>query len=120
MRREMKNYKDIDEYLENFAAPTQKILQDIRQTIKKAAPDTTEAIKYGIPTFQLNGKNLVHFAAYEHHIGFYPGARAIPEFEQDLKSYNTSKGTIQFPIDKPIPLDLVTKITKFCVEQRLK
>ncbi len=116
----MKNYKDIDEYLENFAAPSQKILQDIRETIKKAAPDATEAIKYGIPTFQLNGKNLVHFAAYEHHIGFYPGARAIPEFSEELKSYNTSKGTIQFPIDKPIPLDLITKITKFCVEQRLK
>jgi len=116
----MKNYKNIDEYLDNFAAPSQKILQDIRETIAKAAPNATEAIKYGIPTFQLLGKNLVHFAAYESHIGFYPGARAIPEFEDELKSYNTSKGTIQFPIDKPIPLDLVTKITKFCVKQRLK
>ena len=120
MKRDMKDYKDIDEYLQNFAAPSQKILQDIRETIAKAAPGAIEKISYGIPTFTLNGKNLVHFAGYEHHIGFYPGARAIPEFSEELKSYNTSKGTIQFPIDKPMPLDLITKITKFCVKQKLK
>jgi len=104
----MKNYKDIDEYIDNYPESVQKILQQIRETIHAAAPDAAEKISYGIPTFTFHG-NLVHFAAYEHHIGFYPGARAIPEFSEELKSYNTSKGTIQFPIDKPIPLDLITK-----------
>lgn len=114
----MKEYKDIDEYIAQFPESTREILESIRSTIQKAAPEATEKISYGIPTFTLNGKNLVHFGGYEKHIGFYPGARAIPEFETELKSYNTSKGTIQFPLNKPIPLDLVTKITKFCIDQK--
>ncbi len=115
----MKSYKDIDEYISNYPSEVKKILQSIRQTIQKAAPEAKEKISYGIPTFALNG-NLVHFAAYEHHIGFYPGASGIEDFKEDLKEYNTSKGTVQFPIDKPVPLKLIDKITRYRVVQNNK
>jgi len=110
------NFKTIDEYIITFPKDIQKILEQVRQTIKKAAPDANEAISYQIPTFKLNG-NLVHFAAFKNHIGFYPGSKAIEIFQKDLKSYKSSKGAVQFPIDKPMPLSLIQKIVKRKVKE---
>ncbi len=110
--------KTIDEFISNYPENVQGILQKIRQTIHGVTPEAKEKISYGIPTFTLKG-NLVHFSAYEHHIGFYPGAGAIVAFKDDLKAYNTSKGTVQFPLDQPIPYDLIKKITKYCVQKKL-
>ncbi len=105
----------IDEYIAAFPKPVKEQLQIIRATIGKAAPAATEAIKYGIPTFILNG-NLVHFGGYKNHIGFYPAPSGIKEFEKELSVYEGSKGTIKFPIDKPLPLSLITKIVKYRVQ----
>jgi uncharacterized protein YdhG (YjbR/CyaY superfamily) len=115
----MKEYADINAFIADFPAEIQAILEQIRATIQQAAPDAKEAIKYGMPTFVLNG-NLVHFAAYKNHIGFYPAPTGIDAFLDDLAVYRTGKGTIQFPIDKPIPFDLITKVVKFRVEENLK
>ena len=104
--------KDIDEYISGFPADVQKILQKIRRTIQKAAPKATEAISYQIPTFKLNGKNLIHFAAFKNHIGLYPVPRGVPEFDEELAAYKGGKGTAQFPLDKPIPYDLIERIVK--------
>lgn len=114
----MHDYKNIDEYISNFPDDTQVILQKIRQTVQKVAPEATEKISYGIPTFVFNG-NLVHFSAYDKHIGFYPGAASILAFKDELMGYETSKGTIRFSLNKPIPYDLIETITKFCVQQNL-
>jgi uncharacterized protein YdhG (YjbR/CyaY superfamily) len=97
----------------------QDILQKIRQTIKKEAPAAEETISYQIPTFKFHG-NLVHFAAFKNHIGFYPASKAIEVFRQGLKSYETSKGTIRFPLTEKIPYALIAKITKYRVEENLK
>lgn len=113
----MKNYKDIDEYLANFSGNTREKLDTIRQIVKEVAPEAKEKISYGIPTFTINEKNLLHFAGYDNHIGFYPGSVPIKEFEEDLTGYKTSKGTIQFPLDKPLPKELITKITHLCIER---
>ncbi len=110
----------IDDFIEKYPEKTQQILQEIRKTIQGVIPGYKETISYGIPTFTLNGKNLVHFSAYEKHIGFYPGSAPITQFQDKLKGFKTSKGTVQFPIDKPIPLDLIKKITIYCVEQNMK
>ena len=115
----MKEFKDINEFIADFPDDIQLILEKIRATIQQAAPDAKEAIKYGMPTFVLNG-NLVHFAAYKNHIGFYPAPTGIDAFIDELARYRTGKGTIQFPVDKPIPYDLVTKVVKFRVEENLK
>lgn len=115
----MKEFKDINEFIADFPEDIQLILEKIRATIQQAAPDAKEAIKYGMPTFVLNG-NLVHFAAYKNHIGFYPAPTGIDAFIEELAQYRTGKGTIQFPVDKPIPYDLVTKVVKFRVEENLK
>lgn len=112
----MKQYKDINSHIADFPAGTQKLLKQLRATIKKAAPKATEAISYGIPTFKLNG-NLIHFSGYAKHIGFYPGASGIASFKKELTKYKTSKGTVQFPLDKALPLSLITKIVKFRVKQ---
>lgn len=114
----MKSYKTVDEYISSFPKDVQASLQQIRETIKKVAPNATEAISYGIPTFKLNG-NLVHFAGYNTHFGFYPGSAAIQNFKNELASYDTSKGTIRFPLDKPLPLNLIKKITKSRVKANL-
>ncbi len=111
--------KDIDSFIATFPEETQKLLQQVRETIKKAAPEAEETINYGIPTFKLNG-NLVHFSGYKNHIGFYPGASGIKTFEQELSIYKSAKGSVQFPIDQAMPLDLITKITKFRVQQNLE
>lgn len=112
--------KDIDEYIAAFPKDVQEILEKVRVTIKKAAPDAEEAIKYQIPTFTLNG-NLVHFAAFKKHIGFYPAPRGIEEFKEELSVYKGAKGSVQFPLDKTIPFDLISRIVEFRVkEQRQK
>lgn len=110
---------NIDEYIADFPVDVQLRLQKVRTTIRKAAPKAAEAIKYQIPTFVLNG-NLIHFAGYQNHIGLYPGAKPIEEFEDDLSKYETSKGTVRLPLDKPIPVGLISKITKFCVKRNLE
>lgn len=113
----MQAYNNIDEYIANFPEDIQSVLQKVRQTIHKASPDAVEAISYGIPTFKLNGKNLIHFMAAKAHIGLYPGPNAVEAFSDKLISYETSKGTIRFPLDKPIPYDLVEEITLFGVKR---
>ena len=104
--------KNIDEYIAAFPAETQALLKVLRATIKSAAPDAVEAISYQMPAFKLFGM-LVYFAAYQYHIGFYPGASGVMAFAEDLKGYKTSKGTVQFPLDKALPIDLISKIVQF-------
>lgn len=109
---------NIDTYISTFPKEIQEKLEQLRVTIKKAAPKAEETIKYGMPTLTLNG-NLVHFAAYKNHIGFYPVPSAIKTFKKELADFKTSKGAIQFPLDKPLPLNLITKIVKFRVKENL-
>jgi uncharacterized protein YdhG (YjbR/CyaY superfamily) len=109
----------IDEYIAGFPPDVQEILEKIRVTIQKAAPQAEETINYRMPTFSLNG-NLVHFAAYQKHIGFYPVPTGIEKFRKELSVYAVGKGSVQFPLDKPIPYDLISKIVKFRVEENLK
>lgn len=109
--------KNIDEYIAAFPMDVQEKLQKIRSAIKAAAPEATEDIKYGIPTFVLNG-NLVHFGGYKNHIGFYPAPMGIEAFEE-ARQYETGRGTMQFTLDKPLPLDLIGRIVKFRVEKNL-
>jgi uncharacterized protein YdhG (YjbR/CyaY superfamily) len=106
----------IDEYIASFPGEVRAILETLRQTIQKAAPDATEAIAYGIPTFRLHG-NLVHFAAFRNHISFFPTSSGIAAFRKELSPYKTAKGTVQFPLGKPVPYDLVEKITAFRVTE---
>jgi uncharacterized protein YdhG (YjbR/CyaY superfamily) len=106
----------IDQYIRGFAPHVRSRLSKLRETIRQAAPDATEKISYGMPTFHLNG-NLVHFAGFEHHIGFYPTPSAITKFKTRLKDYKSSKGAVQFAHDEELPLDLVAEITKFRVEE---
>lgn len=113
----MKKADTIDAYIADFSSDIQELLNQMRSTIHKAAPKAEEAISYGMPTFKLHG-NLVHFAAAKNHIGFYPAPSGIVAYEDELKNkYEYSKGAIQFPIDKKLPLALVTKITKFRVKE---
>ena len=107
------NAKNIDEYVADFPKEIQAMLEQIRETIRKVAPKAEEAIKYAIPTFVLNGKNLVHFAAFKNHIGFYPTPTGIESFKKELSKYKQGKGSVQFPLDEPMPLALITKIVKF-------
>lgn len=106
----------IDKYIAGFPRDVQKILQQVRLTIRRAAPDAEEAIKYGVPTFVLNG-NLVHFAAFKNHIGFYPTPSGIEAFKAKLSRYESAKGSVQFPIDKPMPLKLIAAIVKFRIKE---
>jgi len=115
-----KQFRTIDEYIKTFPNDFQSILEKMRQTIKKAAPEAVETISYQMPTFKLNGKNLVHFAAFKNHIGFYPIPSGIEAFKKELSSYKQGKGSVQFPIDKPIPYDLVEKIVKYRVKENLE
>jgi uncharacterized protein YdhG (YjbR/CyaY superfamily) len=108
--------KNIDEYIAGFPRDVQEILNQIRTTIRKVAPDAEEAIKYRIPTFVLNG-NLVHFAAFKNHIGFYPTPSGIAAFKHQLSRYKSAKGSVQFPIDKPMPLGLIEEIVNFRVKE---
>ncbi|MEH7125969.1 DUF1801 domain-containing protein [Bacillus sp. JJ1773] len=108
--------KSIDEYILQYPQEIQEILKTIRKVIKESAPNAEEKISYAMPTFALNG-NLVHFAAFKNHIGLYPTASGINTFKQELSGYKTSKGAVQFPIGKPIPYELISKIVKFRVEE---
>ena len=107
----------IDAYIASFPENVQEILQQIRMTIQKAAPDAVETISYAMPTFKLNG-NLIHFAAFKNHIGLYPAPQGIEAFKRELSVYKGAKGSVQFPLDQPMPLALITKITKFRVKQQ--
>lgn len=109
--------KSIDEYIAGFPENIQGILQEIRSTIKSAAPDAEEAIKYGIPTFVLGGSNLVHFGGFNKHIGFYPAPSGIEAFKDLLSAYKIAKGSIQFPLNKPIPYSLISEIVVFRVKE---
>jgi uncharacterized protein YdhG (YjbR/CyaY superfamily) len=112
-------FTSIDEYIAMFPKEIQKILQEIRATIKAAAPEAEEKISYQMPTFTLNG-NLVHFAAFKKHIGFYPVPTGIEKFKKELSVYQGAKGSVQFPLDKPMPYALISKIVKFRVMENLK
>lgn len=113
--------KDIDEYIAGFPSGTQEILEQIRLTIKKVVPEAEEAISYGIPTFNLNGTYLIYFAAYKKHIGFYPVSSEIVELDNDFAAFKTSgKGTIQFPLNKPMPLNLIAKLVEFKVKENIE
>lgn len=105
-------YKNIDEYIASFPEHVQLILGALRKTIRQAVPEATEVISYQMPAFKLHSV-LVYFAAYERHIGFYPTASGVAAFQKEISTYKNSKGAIQFPIDKPLPFDLITKIVKF-------
>jgi len=109
----------IDEYIAVFPAEKQQLLERIRALIQKVAPAAIEKISYGIPTFYLNG-NLVHFAAFNNHIGFYPGVSGIVAFQKEIAGYKNSKGAIQFPPDKPLPVKLISSIVKFRVKENLE
>lgn len=117
MKKDRKVASNVDEFIAAFPTETQEMLQQIRAAIQKAAPKATEKISYGIPTFYQEG-NLVHFSGYKNHIGFYPGAGAIKAFEKELTGYETSKGTVQFPLDKKLPVKLITTMVKFCVKAK--
>ncbi len=110
--------ESIDEYIAAFPPDIQAILQKVRETVREAAPGATEAIKYQMPTFVLKG-NLVHFAAFKKHIGFYPAPTGIEEFRERLSVYKGAKGSVQFPLDMPIPYDLITDIVAFRVQENL-
>ena len=110
---------DIDDYIDGFAPNVRKILQKIRKTIQTAAPGAAEAISYQIPTFKLNG-NLIYFAGFQNHVSVYPAPRGAKEFKEELAVYEGGKGTVRFPLNEPIPYDLITRITKYRVQQNVE
>ena len=119
MKTSEPGFNSIDEYIATFPPDIQAILQGLRATIRAAAPEAEEKISYQLPTYFLKG-NLVHFAAFKSHIGFYPAPSGIEAFQQELAVYKSSKGAVQFPIDKPLPLELVGRIVQFRVRENLE
>lgn len=119
MKNDKPGFSSIDEYIATFPEDVQRVLQEMRTTIKAAAPDATEIISYQMPTFYLKG-NLVYFAAHKNHIGFYPAPRGIEAFKDELSAYEGAKGTVRFPLDKPLPIDLITRIVEFRAAENLK
>jgi len=115
MATSTRQFKTVDEYIAQFPKNVRDVLEELRQVIKEVAPNAEETIDYGIPTFKFNG-NLVHFAAFKNHIGFYPTPSGIEAFKKELTTFKQSKGTVQFPLDRPIPFDLVKRIVKFRVK----
>ena len=111
--------QNTDEYIANFPKDIQEILQELWATIREAAPDAEEVISYQMPTFRLKG-NLVHFAAYKNHIGFYPTPSGIENFKKEISVYEGAKGSVKFPIDQPLPLDLISNIVRFRVTENLE
>ena len=109
----------IDEYIAEFPPKTREKLQEIRALIRTTAPDATESIAYAIPTFDLNGRHLVHFAAFQKHIGLYPTPSGMVAFSKELEPYKSGKGSAQFPLDQPLPIDLIRRIVEFRVEENL-
>jgi uncharacterized protein YdhG (YjbR/CyaY superfamily) len=118
LKKPKKQFKTIDEYISSFPKNVQDILQQLRQIIRDSAPNSSESISYQIPTFKLNG-NLVHFAAYKNHIGFYPTPSGVSEFREELSEYEIAKGSVKFPLNKPLPINLITEIVKFRVKENL-
>ena len=113
-----RRYKTVDEYIAAFPENVQGVLQKLRQTVREAAPEAVEVISYGMPAYRQNGV-LVWFAAHKNHIGFYPYAATIEAFRKQLAKYETSKGTIKFPLDQPVPFELVGEMVKFRVKENL-
>jgi uncharacterized protein YdhG (YjbR/CyaY superfamily) len=111
-----KSPQTISAYIAQFPQTTQDILEKIREMIKKIAPQANEAIKYAIPTFVHNGKNFVHFGGYAHHIGFYPTPAVLEHFQPELKQYKQAKGSVQFPLDQPIPYELIQRMVEYRLE----
>ncbi len=109
--------ESIDAYIAEFPSDVQVVLEQMRAIIKTAAPGAVETISYAIPTFDLNGKHLAHFAGYRGHIGFYPTGRGIEAFKDELAAYKTGKGSVQFPLGTPLPADLIERMVRFLVEQ---
>lgn len=116
--KKVKPVENIDDYIAGFSEEVQQKLHQIRTCIHLAAPQASEKISYAMPTFYLNG-NLVHFAAYQHHIGFYPGPDALLQFADEVRKYKNSKGAVQFPLDAQLPLGLVKKIVRYRVKKNL-
>lgn len=114
-----RQFKTMDEYINTFPEDVQRILNELRQTIKEAAPEAEETINYQIPTFSLNG-NLVHFAAFENHIGFYPTPSGMEAFKKELSPYKGAKGSVQFAIDQPLPLPLIRRIVEYRVKENVE
>jgi uncharacterized protein YdhG (YjbR/CyaY superfamily) len=113
-----KSFTTIDRYISTFPVDIQAVLEKMRQSIQKAAPDAVEAISYGIPTFNLNGKHLVFFAGWKHHISLYPLPAGDETFQQEIAHYKRAKGTIQFPLDKPLPYELVEQIVILLIKEK--
>lgn len=111
--------KNVNEYIAEFPASTQKLMKQLRATIKKAAPKAIEDISYDMPAYKLEGA-LVYFGGYEKHIGFYPTSSGIRAFKDEISQYKNSKGAVQFPLDKPLPLGLITKMVKYRVKENLE
>jgi uncharacterized protein YdhG (YjbR/CyaY superfamily) len=120
MKSKKVSFNSIDEYIATFPKDVQKIMKQLRATIKAAAPKAGEKISYNMPTFTLNGTYLVYFAGWKTHIAFYGAPRGSAEFKEDLSAYETGQGTLKFPLDKPMPFALITKIVKFRVAENLK
>ena len=119
MKSKKAGFNSIDDYIATFSKEIQIILEDLRGTIKAAAPEAEEKISYQMPTFFLKG-NLIHFAAFKNHIGLYPSPSGTQAFKRELSIYQGAKGSIKFPIDKPLPMELIRKIVKFRVVENLK
>ena len=115
--KDSKKVENIDDYISAFSVETQKYLNEMRELIRKLAPDSVESISYAIPTFSLNGKYLVYFAGFKNHIGLYPTPVGIEAFKEELLNYKKGKGSVQFPLNKPLPIALITKIVKYQIEQ---
>lgn len=119
MQADKQSPQTIDEYIAGFSPEVQQVLEEIRHTVRTAAPEATEAISYQMPTYRLKG-NLVHFAAFKHHIGFYPTPSGIEGFQDELAGYVSAKGSVQFPLDQPMPLALIRRIVQFRVQENLE
>jgi len=119
MKKDTAGFTSIDEYIATFPGEVQLLMEELRATIKAAAPEAKEKISYQMPTFFLKG-NLVHFAAYKKHIGFYPTPSGIQAFQNELSIYKGAKGSVQFPLDKPLPLELIGRIVRYRVAENLE
>lgn len=116
MKKEMMPQATVEAYIAGFPEAVRSRLEAVRNVIRREVPEALESIKYGIPTYVLNHKNLVHFGGYSRHVGFYPSPAAIRHFKPDLAGFATSKGTVQFPLDQPMPLELIARMTRYRVE----
>ena len=116
----MIKYQTVDEYIKSYPKDMQTILESLRATIKKVTPEAVESMSYGMPGYKLNNKPLVYFGGFKKHIGFFPTPNGIKTFEKELSKYKTSKGTAQFPLDQPLPMNLITQIIKYRVSEALK